>query len=212
MKNIIYLLLPFLIFSCSNEEKDLPEDFDYGKTENGFYQNNYFDLEVSFDPTWIVQNQEQVGELMKKGQRLVAGEDEELKSVIKASMITSATLLTIFKHEVGAAVESNPSFLIIAENTAGFPGIKNGKDYLFHSKKLLEQSQLPYYFEKDVIETQIGDSEFHVLEAKLDILGKTIIQEYMTTVVNGFSLSFVISYTNDEERAELNKIIASIKI
>ena len=41
---------------------------------------------------------------------------------------------------------------------------------------------------------------------------KSITQEYISTVKNGFSLSFIASYSTDEEKSELYKILDNIKI
>lgn len=212
MKNIIYLFIVTVLLSCSDQKKKLPENFDFGKIENGSYQNDYFDMEVLFNPNWIVQDKQAMNNLVERGSDLVTGDNKNLKSIVKASQVNTAYLLAVFKHEVGAAVEYNPSFMIVAENTKNFPGIKNGKDYLFHAKKLLKQTQMSYSFEKEVFEQKIGKSLFHVMEAKLDYMGKIIIQEYISTVNRGFSLSFIISYTTEEEKNELYEVINNIKI
>jgi len=212
MKKIIYLFILTVLLSCSDQKKKLPENFDFGKTENGFYKNDYFDMEVLFNPNWIVQDKQELNNLIERGSDLITGDNKNLKSIIKASQVNTAYLLAVFKHEVGAAVEFNPSFMIVAENTRGFPGIKNGKDYLFHAKKALQQTQMAYSFEKEIVERKIGSSLFHVMEAKLDYMGKIIIQEYISTVDKKFSLSFIISYTTDEEKNELYEVINKVKI
>ena len=51
-----------------------------------------------------------------------------------------------------------------------------------------------------------------MMEAKLDYMGKIIIQEYISTVSKDFTLSFIISYTTEEEKQELYEIINNIKI
>lgn len=50
------------------------------------------------------------------------------------------------------------------------------------------------------------------MEAKLNSMGKTIIQEYLTTVNKKFSLSFIISYVTQEEKNELCELINNTKI
>lgn len=212
MKNIIYLIIVTVLLSCSDQKKNLPQNFDFGKTENGSYQNDYFDMEVSFNPNWIVQDKQAMNNLIEVGSNFAIGDQKKLKSIIEASQVNTAYLLAVFKHEVGAAVEYNPSLMIVAENTKNFPGIKDGKDYLFHAKKLLKQSQMPYSFEKDLFEKKVGKSSFHVMEASLDYMDQKIIQNYITTVNRGFSLSFIISYTTEEEKNELYEVINNIKI
>ncbi len=198
--------------TCSSQEKRLGDNFDYGKVKNDTYQNDYFEMEITFNPNWVIQDKQQMNQLIETGKDMLAGEDETLQAVIEASMVKTAYLFTIFKHEVGAPVESNPSFMAVAENTSSLPGIKKGEDYLFHAKKLIQQSQLDYYFEKDFYETTIGNMKFDVMEAKLDYMNKTIVQEYISTVTKGFSLTFIVSYTNEAEKSELYSILDKIKM
>ena len=200
---------------CETEYNKTVEEkkvVDFGKTENGSYKNDYFDMEVLFNPNWIVQDKQEMNNAAERGSDLITSDNENLKSILKASQVNTAYLLHIFKHEVGAAVEFNPSFMIVAENTKNFPGIKNGKDYLFHAKQFLKQTQIPYSFEKEVFEKKIGDSLFHVMEARLDYMGKIVIQEYISTVNKGFTLSFIIIYSTEEEKKELYEVINNIKI
>jgi hypothetical protein len=209
---IIYLFLITVLLSCSDQNKNLPDNFDFGKTENGSYKNDYFNMEVLFNPNWIVQDKQFMNNIMERGSDLVTGDNKNLKSLFKASQVNTAYLLAVFKNEVGAAVESNPSFILVAENTKNLPGIKNGKDYLFHAEKLMKQTQMPYSFEREVFEKKIGNSLFYVLEAGLDYMGEIISQEYISTVKNGFTLSFIITYSNEEEKNELYEVINNVKI
>lgn len=211
MKNLI-ILLSFLAISCSGQEKNLPTNFDFGKTGKGIYTNDFFELEVNFNADWIVQDKQQLNQLVEMGTEMVTGDDQSFKSAVKASMVNVAYLLTVFKHELGAPVDFNPSFMIVAENTQLHPGIKKGSDYLFHTKKLLEQSQMAYYFEKEMFERRIGSKTFHILEAKIDHTNQTIIQEYISTVTNGFTLSFIISFTSEDDREELYEVLENIKM
>ncbi|GLR19953.1 hypothetical protein [Portibacter lacus] len=210
MKLIISFTIIFTLLYGHTNAQSFPETFDFGTTESDSYQNDFFKMEITFDSTWVIQDRRQMNSLVKTGGEIVAGDDEMLKSVVKASMVNTAYLLTIFKYEVGAPVEFNPSFLVVAENTINFPGIKKGSDYLFHSKKLLQQSQVPYTFDKDIFQQQVGSIEFYVMEAKVDYLGNTIVQDYMTAVINGFSLTFILSYTNEDEKSELYDILEHI--
>ncbi len=212
MKKIFYLLISILILSCNNKDAKLPDNFDLGTTENGQYKNKYFNMEVTFNPDWIVQDKQQMNDILKTGNDIISGDDKNLKSAIKAGMVNTAYLLTIFKHEAGAPVTFNPSFTLLAENTKNAPGIKRGKDYLYHVRNLLEQSQITYFFDKEVFERKIGSTTFYVMESKVDVMDKTITQEYMTKVTKGFSLSIIISYMTSEEKEELYAVIKNIKI
>lgn len=215
MKNtkvISCLLIAFFYLNCSAQSEKQLENFDYGKVDNGEYTNSFFGLKVSFDPDWFVSDKKQMEQIEEVGTEMVAGDDESLSTAIKASQVNTAQLLAISKYEWGAAVEFNPSLMLVAENTKFAPGIKTGKDYLFHAKRLLEASQMNYYFEKELYEREVGNSLFYVLEAKLDYLGTTIIQEYISTVSKGFTLSMILSYTSEEEKKELYELVDNIEM
>lgn len=212
MKHLIYIFTALILFSCSASDQKTPKNFDFGKTENGTYTNDYFNMKILFDSTWTIQDQRQMNDLVDQKSDLVIGDDKNLKAAIKSSKVNTAYLLNLSKYELGAPVEYNPSFLITAENTKNYPGIKSGKDYLFHAKKTLQQTQLDYSYEKPIYEKVISKTTFHVMEVELDYMRKLIIQEYFSTVTKGFSLTFVISYTTEEEKSELYQILDGIKI
>ncbi len=210
---LLFLVLIISGTSCSSsEEKNLPENFDYGTVGKGTYKNNFFNFDLSFNSHWFVQDEDQMNNLVKAGNELVIGDDNDLKSAVEASKVNTAYLLAIFKHEIGSAVEFNPSFMAMAENTKNSPGIKTGKDYLFHAKKGLQQSKVDYSFNKEVYPTEIGDKTFYVLEGEMHFMGNNIMQEYYATVTKGFSLSFIVTYTTQEEKDELYDILNSINI
>ncbi len=211
-KRSIFILVILALVGCAEKAKNLPKEFDYGTTENGLYENSFFDLEISFDPNWTIQNKQQTENIAEQGKKLIVGDDSNLEAAVEASEINVAYLLTVFKHKVGAPVDFNPSFIAIAENVKNLPGISKGEDYLFHTKKLLEQAPVNYNFNKDISKEERGNHDFYIMETQLEYASKNIIQEYRTTITNGFSLSFIISYANPEQKAELYEILDNIKI
>ena len=210
--NKVFTISIFLIFtiSCSNNSK--PKDFDYGKVENDRYVNSYFDLELNLPSHWIVQTKEQTENLSKRGKELIAGDNKNMKAVFKASEINTANLIAAFQYEVGSAVDYNPSFMLVAENLKGFPGIKTGSDYLFQTRKLMKQSQFQYdsiddEFKKIIINNQ----EYYLMNTSVNYAGYTIRQEYYSTLQDGFCISAIISYNDDEQKSILKKVINSMK-
>lgn len=209
MKKIFAFILTLSALVTFGQEAN--KGFDYGIVSEGVYTNSFFEMKITFDPSWVVQSQEQVDQLVEKGQDLIT-DDEELKKSIEASSITTAYLLTIFKYEVGTAVASNPAFIAVAENVKSFPEIKSGEEYLLQVKELLAQSQLSYSFDKEIYEKKIGNLKFSVLEAEMDVYGSKIVQEYISVITDGFCLSYILTYTDDNEKKELYRIIDNIKL
>jgi hypothetical protein len=204
-----FLIITILITSCTPNGK--PKNFDYGHTENNKYFNSFFGLELSLPDNWIVQTKEQTENLSKMGKDLMAGDDKNLKAVINASEVNSANLLAVFQYEVGAAVDYNPSFMLVAENLKNTPGIKTGSDYLFQSRKLLKQSQVQYSYIDDEFKKEIiNNQEFYTMNCSIDYMGFNIKQRYYSTIINGFCLSAIVTFTNDEHKTNLEKIISTM--
>lgn len=214
MRKLIYLLLVLLTVSCMETKPGLPETFDYGTTTRTAYKNNYLGLEVRFDTSWMVQEQQLVDDLMDEGTDLLVGDNENMRQAIEASKVNSAYLLTLSKHGIGADVLSNPSLLLIAENTKNYPSIKTGEDYLKSVSKLLRESQVDYEIEDEFVEKTIGNAQFHVMKASLYQPGLIfqVKQEYLATIKRGFCVGFVITYYMEDEREELYQIIDRVKM
>lgn len=203
------LLLTILISGCKVE--NTLDNFDYGKVEGSKYVNSYFDLEMDVPADWFVQSQEQMENITKAGKDMVAGDDERMKAIVKASDVNTANLLGVFQHEYGSAVEFNPNYLVVAENIKAAPGIRTGSDYLFQSRRLLTQSQFQYdrideTFEKETI----NGTDFYKMNAEVSLMGITIRQIYYSTILKGFSFNVIISYSSDEQKDALLKVINSM--
>jgi hypothetical protein len=205
-----FLLLTITAIGCKTQNKT--NDFDYGHVENSKYVNSYFDFEITVPTGWIVQTKEQMDNLAKTGAELVAGDDSKLKAFVKVSEINTANLLAVYQYERGSAVEYNPSFMLVAENIINAPGIKTGSDYLFQSRKLLEQSQFKYdYIDKEFAKEIINGTEFYKMKAEINYMGLNINQIYYSTIVDRFSFNVIISFINDQQKLDLLKPINSMK-
>jgi hypothetical protein len=149
--------------------------------------------------------------ITKVGKDMVAGDDENMKAIVKASDVNTANLLGVFQHEYGSPVQFNPNFLVVAENVKAAPGMRTGSDYLFQSRRLLTQSQFQYdrideTFEKETI----NGTDFYKMNAEVSLMGITIRQIYYSTILKGFSFNVIISYSSDEQKDSLLKVINSM--
>ncbi len=208
---IILILLAFIITSCKTN--GAPENFDYGKVENNIYSNSFFNLKMTLPSDWLVQSKEQNDKLMKLGQEMIAGDNENLKTAIKASEINTANLLTLFKNEVGSTTEYNPSIVLVTENLRIAPNITSGKDYLVQAKKTLKQTQIKYNNIDDdkIKKVTINNQELYVMSLSLDYMNLIIKQDYYSIIKNGFAINLIISYVTEEQKQELKNILNTLK-
>ena len=206
MRLFFFAIVLLTIAGC----KQQPKNFDYGKIENGVYANSYFDFEIPVPSNWAVQNKEQVQQLQKNGEELVSGNNKELGAKIKAADIRTAILLTVFKNKTDAVTDKfNSSFIILSENLGGMP-IKKGSDYLAHAKEIMQQSNMSYQFAPDYSTEKIGNKEFDRMDVSLNGQAQNVQQSYYSIIDMGFALSIIISYGDDEQKAELKNIINKI--
>ncbi len=187
------------------------EAFDYGQVEGQTYRNKFFGMTMQLPKGWQVQNEEQKRAIMEGGRELVAGNDANMKALIRASEVKTASLLMMFQHEKGAPVDFNPSFTLVAENIATAPGIKSGNDYLFHARKMMERGQIKYSFGKEVYNKTIGNRDFAVMETSLDFNGLLVKQHYYFTIINQFSFFFIGAFMDDAQLQDLEKVVNSMQ-
>ncbi len=232
MKNIFsanlwiatFFILSLFFTSCnqtetsntpSNEEETIgmsKEDFDYGLLNDGIYENDFFNFSIEVPQGWKVQDDKQMKELVEVGKEVISDNKSKLRKIVDASMVNTAYLLTAFKHEVGAKIAFNPSFMVLAENTRLDPRIKKGDQYLSNAKILMQQGQIPYEFdEKGIQRINVGGKEFYFMDTEMTVSGQKINQRFYSRVEKGFSLGLIISFNDEEQKKELEAVIAKAK-
>lgn len=207
-RKCFYLLLLstiLLLAGCSGNASD---EIGFGSVEDSVYYNDYFDMAIPFPADWNIQDQETLKKLTDAGGKMMAGDDENLQAVVKASELQTVNLFAVFKHPIGTPVQYNPNIVGVAERIDNAPGVQKGEDYLFHTKRLLESSRMKLNFPDGIITETIGGQPFSLLKAELPLGNRTIQQKYYATVIKGYALSFVASYETASEEAELADILA----
>jgi hypothetical protein len=203
-KLILFLVVVTSFFGCKEEQK-MPENFDFGSIEHGVYSNNYFKFILPFDESWNIQSLEQMNETAQIGADLIT--NDTIKAAVKATEVNNANLFAAYRYPLAEAIEYNYSIIVVAENTKMFPNVKRGSDYLDEAKKLMVQTAVDYEFEEDYTSTTIGDQTFDIMYVSGGYMGNYFKQEYMTTILNGFSFSIILSYDTDNQRQSLQKLL-----
>jgi hypothetical protein len=209
-KSVYFVLLIACTVSLAGCEKKASDEIGFGTFHDSVYSNKYFGLTLTLPPEWSIQNQKSQQQLMDVGEKTLAGENKNLKAVFKASQLKTVNLLAAFKHPIGTPVPFNPSIMCVAERIRHAPGIKRGKDYLFHSRKILESSQLSTSFPRDISTEELGGASFDVMYCEMELFGMTIRQKHYATVAKGYALGFIVSFTTEEEEASLQSILETV--
>ncbi len=211
MKNTFILLATaLLLFSFNSPDKS--EEFDFGRFSGDKYSNKYFGINLDLPSDWYKQSQEETKRLAQLGMELISDDDDVLKKLLKASEVRIAHLFMLYKNEPGAPVDFNASMILLSENVKHAPGIKKGDDYLFHARKLLANSAIDYdSITEEFEKLELGGKDFYVMEASKKLNNTSISQLYITTILDGFALGFVLSYDNDLDKMEMMNSIKTIE-
>jgi hypothetical protein len=201
-----WLVSSVLIISCSDKKA-----IDFGTFEAGNYSNSFFNLALSIPESWYVLDLESRLEIMRRGGDIVAGDNKSLKAVINAADLKSINLFTAYEHPPGAAVSTNPGLMLIAEKIKHAPGIKRGRDYHFHAKKLMKMSRMKISYPQEIYEKIIDGVSFDIMETQVTMgPGLIIHQKQYATVMKGYALLLALTYQDETGLGQLEEIVRTI--
>jgi hypothetical protein len=201
-----------IAFICPTDSLAADDHFDYGKIEKGKYVNSFFNIEMTLRKDWHPLSKESSDYLIKRSIDMISQNSEVMGMMVKAAEVNTAYLLTVFQYEMGSPVPFNPSMLVMSENLRLAPGVKTGSDYLYHSRKALEMSGLPYSFTKKAPESlELAGLRFDAMAAELQHPGMLVHQEYYCAIERQFSLCFILSFTEEEQVVQLRQMMDSLR-
>jgi hypothetical protein len=203
----IFTFCVLLLAGCGKKASD---EIDYGAVKNSVYHNEYFGLNLALPSEWSVQDQEMRQRVAATGVKMVAGDDKNFRAALKASEQQTVHLLMAFQHPVGSPVAYNPSIMCMAERVRDMPGIVRGKDYHFHVKKLMESGQMKFQFPKDISTEKLDGIDFDVMHVSTTVGPLTVQQKYYATIMRGYALGFIVSFTTAEQESVLQRILEGV--
>jgi hypothetical protein len=188
-------------------QKKVSEEVDQGTIENSVYHNNYFGMSITIPNDWSVLDKEQMELIANMGKQMVGSDS---KKIIEATKHQSIKLLALFKHPLGSPVDFNPSFMCMAERVRHLPGINRGRDYHYHSRKLLKSSGINIKFADKIYSETYGGVTFDVMSSEMRLGDIAILQKQYVTITKGYALAFVVSYSTPEQEKFLGNILNTL--
>lgn len=163
---------------------------------------------------WYVVDSELMSKLMDEGAKISgANLDAGAKAAVDGSMARTATLFTFLEVPPGTPRDYIPAIFATAEDVSMMPGITSGQDYFFHAKKIMARSTIPMVTTDVVGGRMIGGHSFDRMDVEVSAPGGlTVIQRYFATRRGDHAISIIQSYVTDEELAQLDAVLDSIKL
>jgi len=209
MKLLVSVMLAAgFIFSSGCREK-ASEEVDLGSFSGSVYRNNYFGMTITIPSDWSIQDSKSMQAVMDLGKKVIDKDDKNLKAVMEASKFQTVNLFAVFRHPLGSPVPFNPNLICMAERVRHMPGIKRGKDYHFHTRKLLGSS-LNVIFPKEIYTETFGGIEFDVLYSETNFGTIFAKQKQYAAIMKGYALIIVSTFADDAQEAALNKILKTL--
>ena len=201
-------ILLFSIIACS---KKAPETLDLGTFENGIYTNKYFAFTLDLSDGWQIQENQTIQMMRQMGKEILSGDDENMKAALDLSDMTTVNLLLATKHPLGSEIAFNPNIASVAEKIDPSSGIFQGRDYLVNARKYMEMSRIQTEIEDSIGTLNLGGVDFDIMTVKMTHQDKSLSQKYYIAIMKGYALSFIVSYTSDEEYQALESLLATLK-
>ncbi|WP_235775632.1 MULTISPECIES: hypothetical protein [Paenibacillus] len=206
--SMVLLLILLMTTACARKEKELS----LGVTESGSYTNDYFGVSLHFPTDWTYQDADQMNELVDEGAEhfnFGAKDNEDKEKIIKMLQAKTLNLLVVSKFPLDAD-ETGPSLIAYAEKVSMFQSIKNGTDYLEALIRSMGKSEYQYEYD-DISAKNIGGKDMDLLKATVDYgNGFVTTQEFYSTIIGEYALCFIVSYIDDESKAETDQILDSV--
>lgn len=184
---------------CQPAQDSISSEF-WGTRTYNQYQNGYFGFSVNIPEGWAVQDTAQSEAMARNMQQQLMGGDSA-----HAQTPLAAQLFTAYKYPVGASVEFNPSAQVLAERLDPQQGVADEMAYLAGVKRLLEDTPLDYTFPEEPYSTRLGNRDFTILEANLNLTDLLARQMYYVTIEKGYAVVFVLSFASRAQRNELEQ-------
>lgn len=209
IKSVFVIVLAALVsIACTESGSDSPVTVN---SSGNTYVNGFFGMTVEKPADWYAQSAEEAILLQQQGNRMLAGDDKNMKAMIDAALETSLPLFGFFEFPPGTPGKMNPNVLSVAENIKMYPGITEPCDYVNAVKEILARGQLNYEFGSECQNTTVGGKRAGYLDATLKVADFTVSQRYHALLTDGYAVSVIQTYTDDQSRQNVENVLSSLR-
>ena len=196
--------------SCGGSNESLENSKFTEQVSENIFHNAYFKMTVQKPDEWVALDHSAEEALFQHGVDVAFSGNNDLKNLHEAAEKNYYTLFTFFRCEPGTPVDVNQNVIGLAEKVTHMPGIKTGKDYFFHSKKIMSQSNLQYSFSEGYRQREIDGIVFDQMDLTITFAGGSAKRSYYSTKHNDFMITIIESYGDEQDRTETEKMLDGI--
>lgn len=185
---------------------------DTGVVAGQKYFNNFFGLELTFPEEWFVISETGKQQLAAASKPMLKGKTPQETAMLEQAVTHTLNLFTVRQYLMTPPGQSNPNFILGAE-----PQLAVNVTPLKYLKSMITAvlprfHELHFDVEQEPVAERLAGRDFGWVRLRgTNLAGAQFRQEYHVTVTQGYVLFAILSYQEDSQRAELGKILASLK-
>ena len=212
MKNSFFLIAIVILFSfvapvSNGQQRSAPDD---GSVSDGVYNNTFFGFSVTYPKDWVVHGDATNTRLREIGKERATSTGAMSAASTEAVLKNTYQLLTTFRYPMGANVEVNPSFMVVAEKVSHAPAIVNGRDYLIYVRPMMIKTGV-VPVQDEPAELLLSGRKFFRQDSRVQVNGLSINQAIIITVIKGYALAFILSGKDQLTVDEMAKAVSTLK-
>jgi len=188
-----------------------PED---GSISGNVYTNEFFEFSFEFPSGWSVQTDGPKRSIGESGTGTANKGDLGEKGILDPLTSGTHSLLHLLQHPIGASARVNPEILILAKDVSCSTSPVTGEKVLLDLKVELARRYSRFNFEviHEPMNVTLGGKVFSRMDASMDSPnGISLYQGYVSTVLNGYALIFVLDAGKSERLDDLVQTLNTLR-
>ncbi|WP_017445558.1 hypothetical protein [Gayadomonas joobiniege] len=194
-----------------NEKKAEPSALTQ-TTDQIHYHNAFLNLSIEKPQSWFAQSPEDTMKMSQQGSEILSGDDKNMKAMVDQSLKTSLPVFAFFEYEPGTPGKLNANVLSMAENIELAPGVKTGCDYLYHTREILNKSQLQVMIDEGCEQTKFGDTSMGTMNITMTMNNLLVKQTYYACIKDKHAVTVIKTYFDDESKNKVDNILTTLQL
>jgi len=188
------------------------------KTNSNTYVAKKYGITATAPDGWFVMDSDVTKKLMDIGRdSATANADAKTKAEFDASIARSENIFGFLETDPKVSSEGGAGILGLAEDLAGAPDVKTGRDYFPHLRAAFEQTAANVTVDDNYTSVQIDGQTFDRMNIVMHGTSPTgasiqVNQRYLAARHDNSMIVFIQSYMDDADLAALDGIVSSIKL
>ncbi len=213
-KKTLILLSLALVCGCSrhgpgSDSTNIRDNIQGAWTSGNEYRNPFFAVGIKVPEDWVLKKglSEQ---LSNKAVDLLAGDEKNLRSVMKSAIEKTYTVFWAYRYPLGTPGKTNPNMSMMIENVALYPGIVSASDYLKAMEQTLKLSKLDARFVSDPADAVLGNAHFTMREIEVPLGTMRLREKFYCMFKDGYVLTIEVTIMTQADEEQTNLITSTV--